>query len=589
MAEPFDTIGASFADVIDRLAKGEITEAQAATALAPLLAATNDGEFGARIEEIIGVMGRVTGTLIVEGPPSNLLGAPGSNAWDRVNKVFYGPKDAVTGWPPGDSMTEGPAGPALELRTNTTHVQWRVIGTTTWNNLIALSSLKGADGGEVSLQKTATHVQWRLGAGAWVDLIPLADLKGEPGLQGDAGDDGRNVELQKTATHVQWRLVGEATWVDLIPLADLSGSDGTDGQEVGIQTTVTHIQWRLGNGAWTNLIALSLLKGVDGEDGADGREVQLQTTPTHIQWRYAGVAIWTDLIARSLLKGDKGDRGDAFTVNAQGSLAGRDTYDGEAAGFSYLDVDNGDLYFKTASGWSPAIPFGKGDPGAPGSDGDDGADGREVQLQKSATHIQWRYAGESGWTSLVALIDLKGVDGTNGIDGEDGANGLEVSLQKSVSHIQWRLGAGSWVDLIALADLKGEDGSDATVTFATAAEVRAGAATSKAIDPAVLAAADGYVAVTANGAFTLDFSTGRKFKVTLTANSTMTITGLTKEISGVIRFQQDATGGRTLGLNAAIKKVGAYTLSTAANAVDRCGVEICNGVAELTALEKGLG
>ncbi len=125
-------------------------------------------------------------------------------------------------------------------------------------------------------------------------------------------------------------------------------------------------------------------------------------------------------------------------------------------------------------------------------------------------------------------------------------------------------------------------------TFATVAEVRAGNKTGKTIDPATLVDADSYIPVTASGAFTLDFSVGRKFKVTMTANSTMSITGLTKEISGVIRFQQDATGGRTLALNSAIKKVGPYTLSTAANAVDRCGVEICSGVAELTALEKGI-
>ena len=111
MAEPFDTIAASVADVIDRLAKGEITEAQAATTLSPLLAAVNDGEFATRVEEIVGVVGRITGLLMVEAPPSNLLGAPGSYAWDRLNKVFYGPKNPVTGWPAGDPMTEGPVGP----------------------------------------------------------------------------------------------------------------------------------------------------------------------------------------------------------------------------------------------------------------------------------------------------------------------------------------------------------------------------------------------------------------------------------------------------------------------------------------------
>jgi len=241
-------------------------------------------------------------------------------------------------------------------------------------------------------------------------------------------------------------------------------------------------------------------------------------------------------------KGDKGDRGDAFAVNAQGDLAGRAAFDTEAVGFSYLDVDNGNLYFRVApSGWSGAIPFGKGDQGDEGPQGPAGADG--AQGPKGDP-------GEQG---------PKGDQGDVGPEGPQGPVGAD-----------------------------GAAGSDATVVFATVAEVRAGNATGKAVDPATLVDADGYVAVTANGAFTLDFSTGRKFKVTLTANSTMSITGLTKEISAVIRFQQDATGGRTLGVNAAIKKVGAFTLSTAPNAVDRCGAEICNGVAELTALEKGI-
>lgn len=49
-----------------------------------------------------------------------------------------------------------------------------------------------------------------------------------------------------------------------------------------------------------------------------------------------------------------------------------------------------------------------GDDGAPGAPGDDG---REIELQKSATHIQWRYVGDPTWTNLVALSDLKGDPG----------------------------------------------------------------------------------------------------------------------------------------------------------------------------------
>jgi len=217
MAEPFDSIAASVADVIDRLAKGEITETQAATALSPLLTAVNDGEFAHRVDEIVNVVGRITGLLLVEAPPSNTLGAPGSYAWDRLGKVFYGPKDRVTGWPAGDAMTEGPPGRDVELRKSATHVQWRVAGTTTWNNLIPLADLAGSNGKEVELQATATHIQWRLSGGAWTNLVALSELKGA---------DGREISLQKTTTHIQWRL-GTGAWADLVALADLQPTKAT--------------------------------------------------------------------------------------------------------------------------------------------------------------------------------------------------------------------------------------------------------------------------------------------------------------------------------------------------------------------------
>ena len=138
----------------------------------------------------------------------------------------------------------------------------------------------------------------------------------------------------------------------------------------------------------------------------------------------------------------------------------------------------------------------------------------------------------------------------------------------------------SQADLTALAAL--------VLAKATVAQVRAGSADDVVVTPKTLADADAYVPVTATGAVTLDFSAGRKFTLTMTGNVTLSVTGLGKDISGVIRFKQDGTGSRTLALHSSIKKVGAYTLSTPANTVDRCGVEICDGVAEFTALEKGV-
>ena len=58
------------------------------------------------------------------------------------------------------------------------------------------------------------------------------------------------------------------------------------------------------------------------------------------------------------------------------------------------------------------IPKGEnGSNGERGERGEQGANGKSVELTKTATHIKWRYAGQSegvGWTDLVALEDIKG-------------------------------------------------------------------------------------------------------------------------------------------------------------------------------------
>jgi len=84
-----------------------------------------------------------------------------------------------------------------------------------------------------------------------------------------------------------------------------------------------------------------------------------------------------------------------------------------------------------------------------------GGDAREVQIQKSATHIQWRYEGETAWTNLVALSELKGdtgdlgPTGPQGLQGNAGTNGKQVEFQKTATHIQWRYVGGTWADLVA--------------------------------------------------------------------------------------------------------------------------------------------
>ena len=67
-------------------------------------------------------------------------------------------------------------------------------------------------------------------------------------------------------------------------------------------------------------------------------------------------------------QGNRGEDGTNFQPSTSGPLAGLADYDDEAKGFSYLDTDNGEVYFKNSAAtgdWSDPIPFqgGKGEDG----------------------------------------------------------------------------------------------------------------------------------------------------------------------------------------------------------------------------------
>ena len=71
-------------------------------------------------------------------------------------------------------------------------------------------------------------------------------------------------------------------------------------------------------------------------------------------------------------QGIKGDKGEAFAVNATGTIAQRVNYDTQATGFSFLATDESKIYFKnsaTSGDWSIGALFGKGDKGDTGDDG----------------------------------------------------------------------------------------------------------------------------------------------------------------------------------------------------------------------------
>ena len=75
---------------------------------------------------------------------------------------------------------------------------------------------------EVIMQVSDTHIQWQYqGDTTWQDLIALSTLRGADGI------DGREVEFSVSDTHIQWRYLGDENYTNLIEVASLIGEKGT--------------------------------------------------------------------------------------------------------------------------------------------------------------------------------------------------------------------------------------------------------------------------------------------------------------------------------------------------------------------------
>lgn len=268
---------------------------------------------------------------------------------------------------------------------------------------------------------------------------------------------------------------------DLRPIAALvgpRGKDGTDGEqglpgndgkEIDLSVTATHIVWRYtGEEIWNNLIALSELQGDTGATGADGREIELNKGDTHLQWRYVGGGSWTNIVALSEITGQQGEQG---IQGIQGIQGERGEDGGDFTVLGYYDTLNaletavpnpnaGDAYGVGNEApydiyiWDGVNDEWKNNGTIQGAKGDNGADGKSVELQTTASYIQWRNIGDSTWQNVIALSALKGSDGNDGVDGKS------VELQVTETHIQWKQSDGAWQNLILLSSLKGKDGAD---------------------------------------------------------------------------------------------------------------------------------
>jgi hypothetical protein len=146
-----------------------------------------------------------------------------------LNPPKYGPKKPSA------------SAPEIEIRSNGDYIQWRYVGFVQWNNIVAVSELKGEKGdpgprGTAGEQgaKGDTGVPGPTGPQGDTGPRGLPGAKGLPGVDGSDGKDGkdgREVELRLTETHIQWRYIGTAIWKNLVPLSVIKGEKGDTGPQ----------------------------------------------------------------------------------------------------------------------------------------------------------------------------------------------------------------------------------------------------------------------------------------------------------------------------------------------------------------------
>lgn len=167
------------------------------------------------------------------------------------------------------------------------------------------------------------------------------------------------------------------------------------------------------------------------------------------------------------------------------------------------------------------------------------SNGKEVELQKTTTHIQWRLKGDTTWINLVPLSELKGEKGDTGAS----AYTLAMSDGFVGTLTEW------------LASLKGEKGDTGAPGIA--------------YQKRILVVPD-----TNSGTLACDWGAYDEIRVTLTANVALSFSGALDGQACLIKMRQDSTGGRVVSLPAGVRfnsLITSYAVSTAPGKADKIG------------------
>lgn len=219
--------------------------------------------------------------------------------------------------PKGDT---GPAGPKGDQGNG-------LIIKGTFGSLSALQSAHptGSEGDVYATNDTTppTVYVWDVGTNAWASIGAIQGAKGDTGSQGPKGDPGTNATITNATASVDATTGTPKVTVTLggtdsartfaFAFTGLKGETGAQGAKGDKgDTGDTGPQGEVGPQGETGLQGP---KGDTGTKGADGVTPQLRLAEGYIQVSLNAGSSWTNLIAVTELKGDKGDKGDPGTTD----------------------------------------------------------------------------------------------------------------------------------------------------------------------------------------------------------------------------------------------------------------------------------
>ena len=340
----------------------------------------------------------------------------------------------------GSNGANGLNGKEVVLRVTSTMIQWKYDTDTEWNDLIPLNSLKGKDGKdgingsngrdgidgdngkEIELRNNSTYIQWRyIGDENWYNLIEVSSLRGVDGENGKSA-----YELAKdtgyTDTLEKW-------------LESLKGSNGrgiesinwkssTGGLSAGIEGAKDTYEILYDDKTTSTFIIQNGSKGTTGDTGENG----ISITSASLNDKGELILFFSNNTSTNVGK-VKGEDGTSVKIKASKEECIN-------AGDGYID-ENGHLQVKNDSGTFTDAGEIKGPSGRGIKSVTINSEGHLLVVYSDSDEaVDVGLVKGANGKSAYEIAKEKGYDGSevewlNSLKGEDGRSILDVQWKSS--------------------------------------------------------------------------------------------------------------------------------------------------------------